>query len=184
MDVESSGDARMNVPSTTYTLANTATIVNVYTMRRGSMETIFNHILVPVDFTEKNRAAIVAARQLASQSDARISLLHVIEFIDFPEGDDEISSFYDKLRTRSEKELDHLLESFADDDMDVTVETIINNRAKGIVLYASDNDVDLIVMSSHPIDPGQRSDGWATISYQVSALCHCSIMLVKQPRSR
>jgi nucleotide-binding universal stress UspA family protein len=144
------------------------------------METVFNHILVPVDFTKKNRAAIAAAGQLARQSDARISLLHVIEFIDFPD-DDEISVFYDKLQKRSEAELDKLLTMFTDDEFDVTVDTVINHRSKGIVLYAADNDVDLIVMSSHPIDPAKRGDGWGTISYQVSALCHCSIMLIKQP---
>ena len=144
------------------------------------METVFKHILVPVDFTEKNTAAIAAAAQLARQCDARISLLHVIEFIDFPD-DDEITSFYDKLRDRSESELEKLLTLFDEDEFDVTVETIINHRSKGIVSYAVDNDVDLIVMSSHPIDP-KRSEGWGTISYQVSAVCHCSIMLVKQPR--
>jgi nucleotide-binding universal stress UspA family protein len=143
------------------------------------METLFDHILVPVDFTDKNRAAIALAQQLARQSDSRITLLHVIEFIDFPD-DDELSNFYEKLQARSEKELDNLLELFADGDLDVTVETVINHRCKGIVMYAVDNDVDLIVMSSHPIQPNQRSGGLATISYQVSAVCHCSIVLVKQ----
>ena len=146
------------------------------------MEILFNHILVPVDFTEKNHAAIAVARQLARESGARVSLLHVIEFIDFPD-DDEMSSFYDRLEKRSERELDNLLTLFADDDLDVTVETVVNNRCKGIVLYAVDNEVDLIVMSSHPLDPKKPTNGWATISYQVSALCHCSIMLVKQPAS-
>jgi nucleotide-binding universal stress UspA family protein len=144
------------------------------------METLFNHILVPVDFTEKNKAAIAAAQELARQSAARVSLLHVIEFIDFPD-DDEISSFYEKLQRRSEQELDNLLKLFKDDSLDVSVETIINNRAKGIALYAADNDVDLIVMSSHPVSPEKRGHSWSTISYQVSAICQCSILLVKQP---
>lgn len=143
------------------------------------METLFSHILIPVDFTDKNRAAIEVAQQVARQCDARISLLHVIEFIDFPD-DDEISSFYEKLQTRSERELSQLLQLFTDQDLDVTVETVINHRCKGIVMYAIDNDVDLIVMSSHPVDPGHRGAGLATISYQVSATCHCSIVLVKQ----
>jgi nucleotide-binding universal stress UspA family protein len=140
----------------------------------------FHHILVPVDFSEKNQAAITVARQLAQQNGARVSLLHVIEFIDFPD-DEEMTSFYDKLEERSEQELSKLLSSFGDDDIDLTVETVVNNRCKGIVLYAVDNNVDLIVMSSHPVDPGQPSAGWSTISYQVSVLCPCSIILVKQP---
>lgn len=144
------------------------------------MVTEFNHILVPVDFSEKNQAAIQLARQLARQHGARISLLHVIEFVDFPD-DEEMSSFYSKLEKRSAEELNKLLSSFADDDIDVTVETLVNNRCKGIVLYAVDHGVDLIVMSSHPIDPSKPMSGWSTVSYQVSTLCPCSIMLVKQP---
>ncbi|MGI9470978.1 MAG: universal stress protein [Rubripirellula sp.] len=142
------------------------------------MDTLFHHILVPVDFTSKNHAALSAAEQLAKQNAARISLLHVIEFIDFPE-DDEITDFYDKLRARSATELDKLV-SHLDPSVDVTVDTIVSHRAHGIVTYAVDNSIDLIVMSSHPIDP-ERRGGWGTISYQVSALCHCPIMLVKQP---
>lgn len=147
------------------------------------MVTEFNHILVPVDFSEKNLAAIAAAKQLARPSGARVTLLHVIEFIDFPD-DEEMSSFYEKLEQRSEQELSKLQREFADDDLDVTVETVVNNRGKGIVLYAVEHHVDLIVMSSHPVDPAKPSAGWSTISYQVSALCPCSVMLVKQPATQ
>lgn len=140
----------------------------------------FQHILVPVDFSEKNEVAIATVQELARLLQARVSLLHVIEFIDFPD-DDEIASFYEKLKTRSQQELDRLLELFSDHTLDVSVETIINNRVHGIALYAAENDVDLIVMSSHPVNPEQRSHGWSTISYQVAAICQCSVMLVKQP---
>lgn len=140
------------------------------------MDTLFQHILVPVDFTPKNQAALSAAEQLARQNGARLTLLHVIEFIDFPD-DDEISEFYDKLRERSSGELDKLVHSL-NSNVDVAVETIVSHRSRGIISYAIENQVDLIVMSSHPIDLERRA-GWGTISYQVSALCQCPIMLVK-----
>lgn len=142
------------------------------------MKTSFQHILVPVDFSDKNRAAIEVACQIAREHASRITLLHVIEFIDFPE-DEEIKSFYEKLRKRSEREFDKLLQQFPGGEFDVTVDTIVNHRSKGVVLYAADNNVDLIVMSSHPFNPQQSSEGWGTISYQVAALCQCSIMLIK-----
>jgi len=140
------------------------------------MDTLFQHILVPVHFTPKNQAALSAVEQLARQNGARLTLLHVIEFIDFPD-DDEISEFYDKLRERSSGELDKLVHSL-NSDVDLAVETIVSHRSRGIVSYAIENQVDLIVMSSHPIDLERRA-GWGTISYQVSALCQCPIMLVK-----
>ena len=146
------------------------------------MKTLFQHILVPVDFSEKNLSAIDVARRIARQGGARVTLLHVIEFIDFPD-DDEIASFYDKLRAHSEQEMDKLLALFDGEAFDVGVETIVNHRSKGIALYAAENDVDLIVMSSHPFDPNRPTEGLGTISYQVSALCRCSIMLIKQAAS-
>ena len=142
------------------------------------MATMFNHILVPVDFSEKNKVAIAAAQELASLYNARVSLLHVIEFIDFPD-DDEITSFYEKLKVRSEQELDKMLELFTDDTLDISVETIINNRVKGIALYAAENDVDLIVMSSHKVDLNEAPKGWGSLSHKVSILCPCAVLLVK-----
>jgi nucleotide-binding universal stress UspA family protein len=143
------------------------------------MQSSFDHILVPVDFTEKNAAAIAVAKRLAVQSVARVSLLHVIESLEDAGDDDEIQKFMERMKTKSSENLERLLDQFADCDLEVTSATMINHRSKGIVLYAVENAVDLIVMGSHPIDPSKVRDSWATISYQVSLLCPCSILLIK-----
>ncbi len=39
----------------------------------------FQHILVPLDFTEKNLAALNIAFDLAIANHARVTLLHIIE---------------------------------------------------------------------------------------------------------
>ena len=46
-------------------------------------------------------------------------------------------------------------------------------------MYVHQNEVDLIVMSSHRVGPNSRGGAWGTISYQVAALCTCAIMLMK-----
>jgi nucleotide-binding universal stress UspA family protein len=143
------------------------------------MQSSFDHILVPVDFTEKNAAAIAVAKRLAQQSSARVSLLHVIESLEDAGDDDEIQKFMERMEARSSAQLQRLLDHFSDCDLEVTPATIIHHRSKGIVLYAVENAVDLIVMGSHPIDPAAVRDSWATISYQVSLLCPCSILLIK-----
>ena len=107
-----------------------------------------------------------------------MTLLHVIESLDVNE-DDEVQAFYGKMEKRSREQLDRLCQAFGD-EIEVTTETSINNRARGIVQYAVDQQVDLIVMSSHQIDPAADRDRWATISYQVSLVCPCSIMLIKE----
>lgn len=143
------------------------------------MQSSFDHILVPVDFTEKNAAAIDVAKRLAAQSSARVSLLHVIESLEDAGDDEEIQKFMERMAAKSRENLERLLEPFADCDFEVTSATMINHRSKGIVLYAVENAVDLIVMGSHPIDPSAIRESWATISYQVSLLCPCSILLIK-----
>ena len=61
--------------------------------------------LVPLDFTEKNLEALNVAQQLARQNDARVTLLHVIETIDYV-ADDDIETFYNMLRDRAKRKLE------------------------------------------------------------------------------
>ncbi len=42
---------------------------------------MFQHVLVPVDFTEKNRRALEIAINLAQIGAGTVSMLHVIELI-------------------------------------------------------------------------------------------------------
>jgi hypothetical protein len=39
--------------------------------------------------------------------------------------------------------------------------------------------VDLIVMRFHKVDPAARDSSLGTLSYQVSILCDCLVLLVK-----
>ena len=57
----------------------------------------FQHILVPVDFTEKNEPALQIALDVALQNKSRVTLLHVIETIG--ESDEEIERFYEPCRS-------------------------------------------------------------------------------------
>ncbi len=68
---------------------------------------IFTHILVPVDFTEKNSPALETAKTLATQNNARITLLHVVETIEYVVGE-EVEGFYDRLKTSSRDRLHEL----------------------------------------------------------------------------
>ena len=41
------------------------------------------------------------------------------------------------------------------------------------------HQVDLTIMKSHKVDLEDRSHGWGTISYKVSILAQCPVLLVK-----
>ena len=138
----------------------------------------FQRILLPVDFTDKNASAITVAEELASQYGATVSLIHVIETINLPE-DDELREFYGGLEKRSQNELNAIAARFENANTMVDKVVRFGRRAEEIVAYTGEQAIDLIVMSSHPVDPDSPARSWNTLSYQVSLLCSCPILLVK-----
>lgn len=139
----------------------------------------FKHLLVPLDFTEKNRAALDVAFEIAAQNKARVTLLHVIETIQGAEEDDELRAFFDRLRKRAEAELESSAQQFEAAGLSVDRKIRYGNRSSEIAHDAADRQADLIVMSSHVIDPARPVQSLGTVSYQVSVLCRCPILLIK-----
>ena len=142
------------------------------------MDTLFTHLLVPLDFTAKNQIALDYARSLAQQNRAEVTLLHVIERIEYVE-DKQLTEFYDKLNVLARANLANRSTPFVEANVPVATKVIFGNTAREIVSYAMDQQVDLIVLSSHKVDLDEAPKGWATLSYQVSILCQCPVMLVK-----
>jgi nucleotide-binding universal stress UspA family protein len=140
----------------------------------------FHNLLVPLDFTPKNRQALDVAFELAIENRARVTLLHVIETFDSAADDDEIRQFYASLENRAWGELQVAAERFAGTQVPVGQKVLRGKRAAEIARYAGEHGIDLIVMSSHPVDLTQSGRSLATISYQVSIACPCAVLLLKQ----
>jgi len=138
----------------------------------------FQHILVPLDFTAKNQAALDIAFELASQNRASVTLLHVIEKIEnLPQ--EELKSFYARITSRAEIELETRAQRFAAAGIRVDRKILYGKRLAEIVRDARERKVDLIVMSSHTVEPATAASSLGTLSYQVSIVCECPILLVK-----
>ncbi len=135
-------------------------------------------ILVPVDFTKKNKAALDYAKHLAHQNKSDLTLIHVIETIEYAD-DEEVADFYEKLKKRSKTQLQMLVDLLSADNINAEGKTVLGHRARGIVSYAMRHNMDLIVLSSHRIDPTEPAKSLSTLSYQVSVLCQCPVLLVK-----
>ncbi len=138
----------------------------------------FRHLLIPVDFTEKNLPALDVAFDLAVANHARVTLLHVVEQIE-GDADAELMPFYDRLRVRAESELERLSQRFDAAGLAVDRKIRFGPRLHEIVTDSVERAADLIVMSSHKPDLTQPHQTWATLSYQVSVLCPCPVLLVK-----
>ena len=141
---------------------------------------MFSDILVPVDLTEKNRAAVEVAADLArrAEGDARLTLLHVIETIDHVPFED-LEDFYSTLEEKAEAGLEALAGLLPAGGPEIRRRVVYGHRARAIVDYAVDEGCDLIVLSSHRVDPERRGEDWATISHKVAILAPCPVLLVK-----
>jgi len=139
---------------------------------------MFKNILVPTDFLDNDQHALDIAVRLCSMDNGKISLLHVIEVIQNTTFE-EFEDFYSGLEKRSFKGLNAIIARLDTKEMTVEPGVVYGNRTREIVRYAEENNADLIIMKSHRVDLEERSQGWGTISYKVSILAQCPVLLVK-----
>jgi nucleotide-binding universal stress UspA family protein len=101
-------------------------------------ETLFRHLLLPIDFSESNLAAARYVRQIAGWGDSHITLLHVRS--DVPTENTEI--------------LDRLQQILR--GLTVQTSMVSGDPANAISQYARDNGVDLIVMPTRGVGAVRR----------------------------
>ena len=141
----------------------------------------FKHILIPVDLTPRNKPALEIAFEMAVENKARVSLLHVTEKIELAgeQPDTETAAFYERLRVRYMTELKAMSQRFSQVGLKVETKVLLGKPLHDIVDFSRTHNVDLIIMSSHPIEPHDPLRSWGTLSYKVSVACSCPILLVK-----
>ena len=139
---------------------------------------MFARILVPVDFTPKNEPALDTAARLVRLGGGHITLLHVIETLALPF--EELREFYEELELKARTRLDAMASSLRDRDVENVDRVVLyGRRAEEVVGYADDEGSDVIILSSHRVDPENPGMSWATLSYKVAILAQCPVLLVK-----
>lgn len=140
---------------------------------------MFRKLLVPVDFTEKNEAALSSAVEIASGSEGgQVTLLHVIETIEHI-GFEEMADFYRGLEARAAARLFQMEEKLKKAGVRARHEVVYGKRAETIVSYAEEHDTDLLILSSHKVDRDHPALGFGTISYRIAIVARCPVLLVK-----
>jgi nucleotide-binding universal stress UspA family protein len=139
---------------------------------------MFKRIMVPVDLTDKNAPAIAVAAKLARQNRGRVILVHVIATVrNIPLK--EMKDFYKRLEKDARQKMSALATRLGQEEITVEQEIIYGNRTEEIVKYADVNRIDLIILSSHKVNPNYPGEGWGTISYKVAILSNRPVLLVK-----
>jgi nucleotide-binding universal stress UspA family protein len=142
---------------------------------------MYRKILVPVDFTDKNQAALDSAVQIAAASTedgGEITLLHVIETIEHIDFN-EMSDFYRGLETRATAKLFAMQEALERKGARARHDLLFGRRAETIARYAEEHAVDLMILSSHKVDRDHPALGLGTISYRIAIVARCPVLLVK-----
>jgi universal stress protein A len=111
----------------------------------------YRHILLAADLSGENPRTSQRAKQLAACFGARLSLVHVVEYLPLDYGGDQIYpmdlDLEDKLVSRAREELERLGREL---DVDPTDQHVVIGAAKiEILRIAEEHDVDLILVGSH-----------------------------------
>lgn len=139
---------------------------------------MFTHILVPIDLGDRNARALRTALELARQSRARVTLLHVVESVpNLTPG--ELGDFYARLARAATRKLEAVARRFAGAGVRVRTEQCIGEPAREIVRLAARRHADLVVLASHRVRPGRPATGLGTTSHKVAIFCASPVLLVK-----
>ena len=142
------------------------------------MTSQFKHILIPLNFSEQNDRALDAVVEMTTGTQAKVTLMHVIEPINVSE-DPEIENFLEELQNNADNELKERVKRFDGLDMTVSCEQRVGNRSKEVVTFAYEANVDLIVLNSNPLHGGKSGKLNASVGYQITVLANCAVLLLK-----
>jgi nucleotide-binding universal stress UspA family protein len=139
---------------------------------------MFKKILVPIDLTDKYGRTLEVAAHMAAQARGEVTLLHVIELIPGLSMEEE-RPFYDRLERLARKHFERLVPLLAERKVPWHTQVLYGPRAATVIRHAMEAGTDLIVVASHAIDLNNPAAGWSTLSYQISILSQCPVLLVK-----
>jgi len=139
---------------------------------------MFKRILLPLDLTDKHHAALQTAVELARNNHGEVILLHVVELIPGLGREDE-AAFYQRLERRARDHLAHLGSGLTHKQTRWRAEVIFGNRAVDSAGFAAEQQVDLIVLTSPPFHPEYPMAGLGSMTWRISLLANCPVLLVK-----
>lgn len=142
----------------------------------------FERILVPVDFSDHSRQALLSAKALAENYGARLQLLHVVEDLRYP-------SFYMAERfayfdirpdvvTRAQQELEQFFREREGPKVAADLHVIEGGAAHEIVKFTEKHASDLIVIATHGLT-GLEHFLMGSVAENVVRRAPCPVLTVK-----
>lgn len=142
-------------------------------------------ILVPLDFSTNSRRALDYAHGLARKFDAALHLVHVCEVPTMmtPALDAYATAYSDWSQRLGEEAESQLVEITASlGDLNVTTEVLFGSPANAIVVAATTNRADLIVMGTHGHGAVMHML-MGNVAERVVRMAPCPVLTVREPKS-
>jgi nucleotide-binding universal stress UspA family protein len=139
---------------------------------------MFKKILLPVDLSNRHGPALEIGQNLTRQNQGEIVLLHVIELINGLSLAEE-KGFYRKLENAATRHLKKLEARLGLHAAHRSRRILFGHRGPTIVKFAKEIKVDLIVLTAPQVDLRNASASWGSLSYKISILARCPVLLVK-----
>src|SRR5262245_21717733 len=139
---------------------------------------MFQRILLPVDLGEGHDAAVKAVIELCRASQGEVALLHVIEVIAGLSVEEE-RPFYDRLEKRARAHLQKLGRRLDEGGVRWRSEVRLGHRVHEVAQAAREASADLVVLTSPPPDPVNPLSAWGSLSFRVSLVAPCPVLLVR-----
>lgn len=139
----------------------------------------YQHILIAVDLNEDSGFVARRASALATAIGARLSLLHVVEYVPVdPAGEALLPppvNMEDELMDAARQRLDALAEKL--ELPDCRRHVVLGNIKTEVARFAEENDVDLVVLGSH--ERHGLSLLWGSTEKSVMSAAPCDVLAVR-----
>ena len=142
------------------------------------------NILVPYDFTTFGDIAFEKAIEIAKKFDSKLTLLTIIGTDIDTSGMDWVRAQekHDEEETSAKDKLNRIKGS--QNNVDISVKIIHNSSViDGILSFAKNNNIDLIVMGSHGRS-GFKKLVLGSAASGVVARANCPVLITKLPKSK
>ena len=138
----------------------------------------WQRLLVPVESAFESDRVFDVAMELATQHQAAITLMYVIESIGEDQGD-EFESFYEELAEDIRARLHVLISRFRRAGLEAKPEIVVGHKVRSIVEYTVTEPVDLVIIPSERADLEHPESSLQNRNHQVALLCQCPVMLIR-----
>ncbi len=137
-------------------------------------------VLVPVDFSEYTAPLLTKAKVLAALYEAKVDILHVITDVALPGvyGLEPVTVATSWVNERVRKAMAEAMTQCPGPEVPFTVHVMVGYPARDIPEFASENDIDLIVIATHG-RTGLKRFFMGSVAENVVRLASCPVFTVK-----